>query len=108
MHFCALLSDRLMIKIDALPAFSDNYIWLLQDLKQRRCAVVDPGDAAPVEAWLTANPGWQLSDILITHHHFDHVGGIERLKTATGARVMGPANEKNSRARPGAARRRPG
>ena len=83
-----------MIKIDALPAFSDNYIWLLQDLKQRRCAVVDPGDAAPVEAWLAANPGWQLSDILITHHHFDHVGGIERLKAATGARVMGPANEK--------------
>ncbi|WAC44586.1 hydroxyacylglutathione hydrolase [Pseudomonas sp. SL4(2022)] len=83
-----------MIKIDALPAFSDNYIWLLQDQKQRRCAVVDPGDAAPVEAWLAANPGWQLSDILITHHHFDHVGGIERLKAATGARVLCPANEK--------------
>lgn len=94
MHLCALLSDPLMIKIDALPAFSDNYIWLLQDAEQRRCAVVDPGDAAPVEAWLAANPGWQLSDILITHHHFDHVGGIERLKAATGARVLGPANEK--------------
>ncbi|MGB4074899.1 hydroxyacylglutathione hydrolase [Pseudomonas sp.] len=83
-----------MIKIDALPAFSDNYIWLLQDPEQRRCAVVDPGDAAPVEAWLTANPGWQLSDILITHHHFDHVGGIEQLKASSGARVLGPANEK--------------
>lgn len=93
MHFYALLSDPLMIKIDALPAFSDNYIWLLQNAEQRRCAVVDPGDAAPVEAWLAANPGWQLSDILITHHHFDHVGGIERLKAATGARVLGPANE---------------
>jgi hydroxyacylglutathione hydrolase len=94
MHLCALLSDQLMIKIDALPAFSDNYIWLLQDPEQRRCAVVDPGDAAPVEAWLAANPGWQLSDILITHHHFDHVGGVERLKATTGARVLGPANEK--------------
>lgn len=94
MHLCALLSDRTMIKIDALPAFSDNYIWLLQDPERRHCAVVDPGDAAPVEAWLAANPGWQLSDILITHHHFDHVGGIERLKAATGARVLGPANEK--------------
>ncbi len=41
-------------------------------------AVVDPGDAAPVNAWLAANPGWVLSDILITHHHHDHVGGVER------------------------------
>lgn len=82
-----------MIKIDALPAFTDNYIWLLQDLERRRCAVVDPGDAAPVQAWLAAHPDWQLSDILITHHHHDHVGGVEQLKAATGARVLGPAKE---------------
>lgn len=93
MHLCPQLSDPAMIKIEALPAFTDNYIWLLQDNKQHRCAVVDPGDAAPVEAWLANNPGWQLTDILITHHHFDHVGGIERLKAATGARVLGPAHE---------------
>ncbi|HBZ92875.1 MULTISPECIES: hydroxyacylglutathione hydrolase [unclassified Pseudomonas] len=83
-----------MIQIDALPAFNDNYIWLLQDADTRRCAVVDPGDAAPVQAWLQAHPDWQLSDILITHHHFDHVGGVETLKNATGARVAGPAAEK--------------
>lgn len=83
-----------MIQIDALPAFSDNYIWLLQDTAKRRCAVVDPGDAAPVQAWLTANPGWVLEDILITHHHHDHVGGVEALKHATGARVCGPAQER--------------
>ncbi|MFT0622640.1 hydroxyacylglutathione hydrolase [Ectopseudomonas guguanensis] len=83
-----------MIQIDALPAFNDNYIWLLQDAGNKRCAVVDPGDAAPVQAWLEAHPGWQLSDILITHHHFDHVGGVEKLKNATGARVAGPATEK--------------
>lgn len=83
-----------MIQIDALPAFNDNYIWLLQDTDTRRCAVVDPGDAAPVQAWLEAHPQWQLSDILITHHHFDHVGGVEKLKSATGARVAGPAAEK--------------
>ena len=82
-----------MIKIDALPAFSDNYIWLLQDSGQQRCAVIDPGDAAPVLAWLNAHPGWRLSDILITHHHHDHVGGIAQLKAATGARVVGPARE---------------
>ncbi|MGE8171195.1 hydroxyacylglutathione hydrolase [Pseudomonas putida] len=82
-----------MIQIDALPAFSDNYIWLLQDTAKRRCAVVDPGDAGPVQAWLDAHPDWILSDILITHHHQDHVGGVECLKQRTGARVCGPANE---------------
>lgn len=82
-----------MIHIDALPAFNDNYIWLLQDRARQRCAVVDPGDAAPVQSWLDQHPGWQLSDILITHHHFDHVGGVAQLKAATGARVLGPARE---------------
>ncbi|MCO7517485.1 hydroxyacylglutathione hydrolase [Pseudomonas guariconensis] len=83
-----------MIQIDALPAFSDNYIWLLQDTAKRRCAVVDPGDARPVLDWLAANPGWVLEDILVTHHHHDHVGGVETLRHATGARVCGPANER--------------
>lgn len=82
-----------MIQVQALPAFSDNYIWLLQDPASRRCAVVDPGDASPVLAWLERHPDWRLEDILITHHHHDHVGGVEALKAATGARVSGPANE---------------
>ncbi|ANI54075.1 hydroxyacylglutathione hydrolase [Pseudomonas sp. DR 5-09] len=82
-----------MIQISALPAFTDNYIWLLQDHATQRCAVVDPGDAAPVQAWLDAHPGWVLGDILITHHHHDHVGGVETLKKATGATVYGPGSE---------------
>lgn len=82
-----------MIQISALPAFTDNYIWLLQDHATQRCAVVDPGDAAPVQAWLAAHPGWVLADILITHHHHDHVGGVETLKKATDATVYGPASE---------------
>ncbi|SEN17327.1 hydroxyacylglutathione hydrolase [Pseudomonas sp. ok272] len=82
-----------MIQISALPAFTDNYIWLLQDHHSQCCAVVDPGDAAPVQAWLAQHPQWRLSDILITHHHADHVGGVEQLKQATGAKVYGPANE---------------
>ncbi|WP_434575962.1 hydroxyacylglutathione hydrolase [Pseudomonas sp. Z3-6] len=82
-----------MIQISALPAFTDNYIWLLQDHSTQRCAVVDPGDAAPVQAWLDAHPGWVLSDILITHHHHDHVGGVQALKKATNATVYGPASE---------------
>ncbi|WP_047225764.1 hydroxyacylglutathione hydrolase [Pseudomonas brassicacearum] len=82
-----------MIQISALPAFTDNYIWLLQDHATQRCAVVDPGDATPVQAWLDAHPGWVLSDILITHHHHDHVGGVQALKNATHATVYGPASE---------------
>ncbi|WP_166359453.1 hydroxyacylglutathione hydrolase [Pseudomonas akapageensis] len=82
-----------MIQIDALPAFNDNYIWLLQDTARKRCAVVDPGDAQPVLDWLAEHGDWQLSDILITHHHNDHVGGVKQLKSATGARVYGPAAE---------------
>ena len=82
-----------MIQISALPAFTDNYIWLLQDHQQQRCVVVDPGDAEPVLAWLQQHPGWVLSDILITHHHHDHVGGVEQLKQFSGATVYGPASE---------------
>lgn len=82
-----------MIQISALPAFSDNYIWLLHDHATQRCAVVDPGEAAPVERWLDDHPQWVLSDILITHHHHDHTGGVNALKARTGAQVWGPADE---------------
>lgn len=82
-----------MILIEALPAFTDNYLWLLQEPTSQRCAVVDPGAAAPVLAWLSTHAGWQLSDILITHHHPDHVGGVLQLQAQTGARVWGPARE---------------
>lgn len=82
-----------MIVIDALPAFTDNYLWLLQEPLSKCCAVVDPGDAAPVLAWLAAHPDWQLTDILITHHHPDHIGGVLQLKAQSGARVFGPAKE---------------
>jgi hydroxyacylglutathione hydrolase len=87
------LASLMMLRIDALPAFDDNYLWLLQDERQRRCSVVDPGDAAPVLGWLDAHPDWRLEDILVTHHHADHVCGVELLKHRTGARVLGPASE---------------
>ncbi|WP_303230643.1 hydroxyacylglutathione hydrolase [Comamonas kerstersii] len=73
-----------------LSAFSDNYIWLLHNGKQ--ALVVDPGDAAPVLAALQAH-GLQLQAILVTHHHADHVGGVDKLRSATGATVYGPAYE---------------
>jgi hydroxyacylglutathione hydrolase len=75
----------------ALPAFSDNYFWLLHNGAD--ALVVDPGDAAPVQAAL-ATHGLRLSDILVTHHHADHTGGVAALRAATGARVFGPARER--------------
>lgn len=76
----------------ALPAFQDNYIWLLADEKTLQVAAVDPGDAQPVITWLSRHPEYQLSTILITHHHRDHTGGVLTLKAATGCKVWGPNN----------------
>ena len=77
----------------ALPAFNDNYIWLILADDGERVAVVDPGDAKPVINWLGKHPEYSLSDILITHHHPDHVGGVAALKAGTGCKVWGPAAE---------------
>ena len=79
-----------MTRIHSVAAFTDNYIWVLEN-GDNTALVVDPGDAAPVEAALLAR-GLSLSAILITHHHFDHVGGLEALKRAHGCAVYGPAN----------------
>ncbi len=73
-----------------LPAFQDNYLWLLHD--GHRALVVDPGDAQPVLAFLQQG-GLQLEAILVTHHHPDHIGGLDAVREATGAKVFGPAHE---------------
>ena len=87
------IGDYLMIKIEALKAFSDNYIWLLQDQQNSRAAVVDPGDAQPVLDWLQAHPDWTLDDILLTHHHRDHTAGVQQLRDIYTAKVYGPGHE---------------
>jgi hydroxyacylglutathione hydrolase len=79
------------LSISPLPAFSDNYLWLLN--RGRRAVVVDPGDAEPVLKAL-ASRQLQLDAILVTHHHGDHVGGVEKLRSHTGATVYGPRSER--------------
>lgn len=78
------------MQIIPLPAFNDNYIWLLR--AGSHAAVVDPGDAAPVLRYLTEH-GLALTAILVTHHHPDHVAGIEALTAAHPVPVFGPAME---------------
>jgi len=79
-----------MPSIIPIPAFRDNYIWVLRS--GDHAAVVDPGDAAPVLAWLDANRV-ELTAILATHHHADHVGGVPALRERFDVPVFGPAHE---------------
>jgi hydroxyacylglutathione hydrolase len=82
-----------MIDIRPIPAFDDNYIWLLSRMGYDGCAVVDPGDEDPVIERLQSE-GLRLDAILITHKHGDHVGGIRGLKAKwPDAVVYGPAGE---------------
>lgn len=75
----------------ALPAFTDNYIWMLHD--GDKALVVDPGDAAPVIAALDAQH-LSLAAILVTHHHGDHVGGVDALRARLQGPVYGPRRER--------------
>jgi hydroxyacylglutathione hydrolase len=81
---------RAPMNLIALPAFADNYLWMLHDGVQ--ALVVDPGDAAPVHAALDAQ-GLELAAILVTHHHADHIGGVDALRARLTGPVFGPARE---------------
>ena len=83
-----------MWHVQAIPAFADNYLWLLTGDDGNRAAIVDPGDAEPVLESLRKN-NLELSAILITHHHDDHIGGVARLmKHYPGVRVHGPEDSR--------------
>ena len=81
-----------MFDIVAVPAFADNYLWLVHDPDSGETAVVDPGDPAPVLAEADRR-GWRITKILNTHWHPDHTGGNLAIKEATGAEIWGPAGE---------------
>jgi hydroxyacylglutathione hydrolase len=81
-----------MLEIVPVPAFSDNYIWLVHDAESGQTTIVDPGDAAPVLVEAEQR-GWNIGQVWNTHWHPDHTGGNLTVKQATGALISGPAQE---------------
>lgn len=78
-----------MLTLIPLPAFEDNYIWVWHD--DRHAVAVDPGDAAPLIAYLDAHQ-FALTAVLITHHHRDHTGGNARLRQRYDCAIYAPDN----------------
>lgn len=83
-------TPRLPLTVLAVPAFKDNYLWLIHDGVD--AAVVDPGDSAPILAALD-RLGLRLAAILLTHHHADHTGGVAALLAHAQVSVFGPRND---------------
>lgn len=79
--------------VEPIPALKDNYIWLFPTGEQT-WAAVDPGEASPVIHHLE-HQGATLSHILLTHHHHDHIGGVEALRARFGTCVIGPGKDVN-------------
>jgi len=74
-----------------LPAFQDNYIWIIQDKDSSQVWAVDPGSAKVVQQYCNEHQK-TLVGILITHHHYDHTGGVAELKQQTHCKVYGPSH----------------
>ena len=81
-----------MLNIHLVPCLKDNYAYLVHEPQSGAVAIVDPSEAKPVLAALTAH-GLKLTHIFNTHHHWDHTGGNLELKQQTGARITGPKHD---------------
>jgi hydroxyacylglutathione hydrolase len=81
--------QELDLQTHLIPCLSDNYAVLLHEANSGQTILVDAPDEAPILAALEEK-GWPLTHILITHHHWDHVQGLEKVKAETGAKVYGP------------------
>lgn len=82
------------LEIVVVPCLSDNYAYLLRDAASGRVGLVDAPEPGPIEAAL-AERGWGLDLILITHHHDDHIAGVDALREAFGAMVVGAAADRH-------------
>ncbi len=82
------------LTVSLLPAFDDNYIFIIENEQEGLTAVVDPGDPKPVLKYLKNN-NKTLDFIFNTHHHPDHIGGNEHLKQETNCQIIGYQNDKN-------------
>ena len=81
------------MKIQIIPCLKDNYSYLIIDEKSNIACVVDPSEAEPIIKYLE-NTQIKLKFILNTHHHYDHVGGNQKLKEKYGASVVGYEGDK--------------
>lgn len=79
------------IEIEAIRAFADNYIWALHD--GRHCVIVDPGEASGAARFLDER-GLELTGLLLTHHHADHIGGFDEIRASRPAPAWGPADRR--------------
>jgi len=81
------------MKIQIIPCLQDNYSYLIIDKKNNTACVVDPSEADPIIEYIENND-IKLKFILNTHHHYDHVGGNEKLKEKYGASIIGYKGDK--------------
>ena len=90
----AAKSANFGLQVALVPIFSDNYVYLLRDPASGTVGVIDPGDATPVSDALHIL-GWKPDWIILTHHHPDHIAGVDDLKAETGAKVVGASQDAN-------------
>lgn len=83
-----------MISVELIPAFDDNYIFIIINSDSSEAIVIDPGDAIPVRKFLDAK-NLRLKAVLTTHHHADHVGGVPELREIYKVPVWAPLKNKN-------------
>lgn len=83
------------VELRLIPCLADNYAVLLRDTVTEATAVVDAPEVAPIIAALERE-NWDLTHILVTHHHADHTAGVEALKARFGASVIGPKAERDA------------
>ena len=83
----------MQLDIAPIPALQDNYIWAIHRAQHAQCVLVDPGEAAPALEWLKQNRLEPVA-ILLTHHHYDHVNGVDELAARFNLKIYGPHDDR--------------